>query len=174
MSLKMTPQGKAALRAALVVRILQIVDTRVRPVMRGIFYQMSMRLLDLDGGTPQYSGNASANWYPSVGTPSAEYDPNLMPDIPRGEEPYSLRANPNWEALTISQDRVRNFLQGLPKSANKLVLANNTPYLREYTPFGGDTVFRAENLWPVTPDRVVEQTRMQFRATKRSSVWRFA
>ena len=170
----MSTQARAGLRAAMILRITQIVERRVRPVMKGIFYQMSMRMLDLDGGTPQYSGNASANWYPSVDTPSGDYDPDLMPDIAPGEQPHSLRANPNWEALTLSQARVMTFLKSLPAGANKLILANNTPYLRQYQPFGGVDTFRAENLWPVTPDRVVEQTRMQFRATKHSSVWRFA
>ena len=169
----MSATARAGLRAAMILRIQQIVDRKVRPVMHGIFYQMTMRLLNLDGGTPQYSGNASANWYPSVGTKSGAYDPNLMPDIAPGDAPYSLRGNPNWEALTLSQQRVMTFLQTLPAGANKLILTNNTPYLRQYQPFGGDSLFRAENLWPITPDRVVEQTRMQFRATRHSSVWRF-
>lgn len=174
MSLRLAPSAAAGLRAALLLRVMHIIDHQVRPVFKGVFYQATMRMLDLDGGTPQYSGNASANWYPSVGTPSGEYNPNLMPDVPRGEEPYSLRGNPNWAALEMSQARVMGFLASLPRTANKLILTNNTPYLRQYEPFGGDRLFRAQNLWPVTPDRVVEQTRLQFRMTKRSNVWRFA
>lgn len=172
--IEMTPSQAAALRAAMLVRVKQIVEQRVVPVFKGLFYHMAMRMIELEGGTPQYSGNAAANWYPSVGAPSSQYDPNAVPELQPGQHPHSLHANPNWDAMVQSQQRIRDFLERLPANATTLTLVNNTPYLREYQPYGGDQSFRAENLWPITADRVVAQTRFQFAGYKNNPAWRYS
>lgn len=171
----MTEAAAQRFKLRLYARLKQIVDVKVVPVFKGVFYQMALDMLDLQGGTPQFSGNASANWYPSVNTASREFDPNAVPEVyGTRETPYSLHANPNWEAIDISHQRIRAFLDSLPINATRLVLVNNAPYLREYEPFGGDKLFRAENLWPVTADRVVERTRRQFFAAPTKATWRYA
>jgi len=144
MKLKNPAKLQAALRAALMVAI----EREVLPVFRSTIHKVAMTLLTDTGngylGTPQWSGNAAANWYVTWGGKSASFFEYYESSI-QDDSPYSA-LEPNREAVDLSRRRIIGALKQLNMgTVAKVGLQNPTPYLEEYVPYGGDKQFRMVN-----------------------------
>lgn len=143
--------------------VMRGIEQDIVPVFKGVVMEAARALVLGDfryAGTPEWSGNAAANWWPSV---EAGVQPFIafFQDVPRpGEKdfsadfkpPYSA-ASPRAEAVAMSLSRIEAFLKELPALPKKVVIQNTAPYLQEYQPYGDGKVFRLENLYPLSAMR---------------------
>lgn len=152
------PQFERALTAAVHRKL----EERARPVLKGIVYEAAKAFIEGGfgyAGTPQWKGNAAANWHitePGQVAPYIVYfeDPPAPGEAGyEGPSKYSAK-NPRLEALQISLNRVEGQLKN--STAMRLTLVNSAPQLGIYTPYADDgTYFRMENHWPLSPGRLV-------------------
>lgn len=142
-----------------------LLEQEVVPIFKGVVMEATQALVSGDqrfayAGTPQWSGNAAANWWPSTDGSVQPFEEIFHVPHPGekgyvfGEtEPYSSKENPNEEAIEMSLLRVRGFLEALPGIPQQVVVENTAPYLLEYQPYGTGPVFRLENLYPLSAMR---------------------
>lgn len=143
--------------------VMRGIEQDVVPVFKGVVMEAARALVLGDfryAGTPEWSGNAAANWWPSV-EPGVQPFIEFFQDVPRpGDKdfttdfkpPYSAAA-PRPEAIEMSLARVAAFLKELPPIPTKVYIQNTAPYLQEYQPYGDGKVFRLENLYPLSAMR---------------------
>jgi len=156
------PQFEAALEAAVQRELRQ----SFLPVAKAVVYDMAKAFINGDegyAGTPQWSGNAAANWYLTAGQPATqfrEYFDTPEYPLPEGVEPPYSGHEPRQEALQISLSRIRQELAAINQTDVTLYLTNTAPYLGQYQPYdeAGGPKFRVANLWPMSPARNVVRT----------------
>lgn len=136
------------------------IEQDVVPVFKGVVMEAAVDLVSGDGryaGTPEWSGNAAANWWPTLNGPASAFVPYFNdPKWPGPPSDYNGNANQREAAVAISVTRVRQFLQQMPKIGSSKVivyLTNTAPYLPEYQPYGDGATFRLENLYPLSAMR---------------------
>jgi hypothetical protein len=156
------PEFNTALEAA----VMRGIEKDIVSVFKGVVMQAAQALIAGDfryAGTPEWSGNAAANWWPSVDGGPQPFE-EFFHDVPRPGQrdfprdfvsPYSA-ATPRPEAIEMSELRIKAFLQELPGIPKQVVIQNTAPYLLEYQPYGpSQKTFRLENLYPLSATRAV-------------------
>lgn len=151
------------LRAALTVALMQAIEREVLPIFKSSLYKVSMTLLTDTGngylGTPQWSGNAAANWYITWGGAPAKFFEYYESSI-NDDSPYSA-LDPNREAVDLSRRRIAGALKQMNvRMVAKVAISNPTPYLEEYAPYGGEKTFRMVN--SPTASLAMAQARLAF------------
>lgn len=140
------------------------IEHDVVPVFKGVVMEAAHALVVGDfryAGTPEWSGNAAANWWPSVsggGGAFVEYFDNPAHDStgPNKKSPYDGNENQRTEATNLSIERVSTFLKALTGIPNTVYVTNTAPYLQDYQPYGtSGPKFRLENLYPLSAARAV-------------------
>lgn len=152
-------------RSGMATAFVRILQNEVAPMVKGVALEVLETLIQGDEsyvGTPQWKGNAAANWYVTQGSPAVTYQEFFTEPLAPGDsgfdgEPseYSAR-NPRPEAVSMSLGRGRSVLAAITGIPTKIFITNTAPQLHEFRPFGpGSRIFRAENVWPITSDRVI-------------------
>ena len=172
-------KNPAKLQAALKAATLVAIQREVLPVFRAGIYLSARFLITPDEGyegTPQWTGNAAANWYLARGRGRTGYV-DYFPEIPNVIDAYSASEDPNESAVRMSLRRVRGALMEVGIQNTKVSLYNPTPYLAEYRPYGGSETFRMTNSPAATVDRAALKLRREFssvtklKASKYKSEW---
>lgn len=153
----------AAFNTALEAAVLKGIEQDIVPIFKGVVMEAANALVrGAYGyvGTPEWSGNAAANWWPSVDgapQPFVEYFMDVPrpsdPDFPANFEPPYSATSPRTEAEEMSISRIAGFLRELPGIPKKVVLENTAAYLLAYQPYGVGPVFRMENRYPLSAMR---------------------
>lgn len=158
--LKNQAQFEAQLEAAVRQQLME----SFLPVAKAVVYEMAEAFVVGDegyAGTPEWTGNAAANWYLTTGQPATEFreffDDPEYPLPEGGESPYSGH-EPRKAAVRMSMDRIRRALDQIQDPNVTLYVTNTAPYLADYQPYGEGAKFRVANLWPMSPARNVVRT----------------
>lgn len=151
--------NKAAFMKDVERKLRAALDREVLPVFKGVVMEATKALVEGDfryAGTPEWSGNAAANWWPSIGAPASEFNAYFTdPKWPGPASEYSAQ-NPRTEATAMSIARVDAFLRSMTAAPSGSVWITNTaPYLEDYQPYGDGALFRLENLYPLSAMRAV-------------------
>jgi hypothetical protein len=147
-----------AFGAALKIAVTKAVEKDVVPIYKGVVLEAAAALVTGDfryAGTPEWSGNAAANWWPSMGAPGGDFI-EFFNDVPyekdaKNSSPYNGTDAQRAGATSLSLERVRTYLaslQGIPREP--IFITNTAPYLASYQPYGDGAKFRTENLWPLS------------------------
>jgi hypothetical protein len=138
------------------------IERDVVPVFKGIVMEAARALVVGDfryAGTPEWSGNAAANWWPSVSGPVGTFVEYFHdPKYPGPPSEYNGTNNQRGAATEMSLARVKLFLDELTGIPTTVYVTNTAPYLQEYRPYGTDAngpAFRLENLYPLSAARAV-------------------
>lgn len=163
--MKITNLG--AFSAAMDRAVLQAITTKIVPAVKGAVLEMAERVIQgEDGyvGTPEWKGNAVANWYVTYETPAVSFtrffDEPPSPEDDDYELPSEYSAkNPRDEAVQMSLSRAKEALRGGPVMPTKIFLANTAPYLGAYEPYkDGGPLPRVVNLFPMSTVRAAVRT----------------
>lgn len=172
--------NKAAFSAGMKVSVVAAVARDIVPMFKGVVMEAARALVSGDyryAGTPEWTGNAAANWWPSSDAPASNFETFFSdPGEPGFKErsPYNGNANQRAGAVDISLVRIDGFLRELPGIPSKVFLTNTAPYLQEYQPYGDGRVFRLENLYPLSAYRAALflNPRIAMADTAQFAAWR--
>lgn len=164
----------AAFSAAMDRAVQEAILTKVVPAVKGAILDMAGAVIEGEAGyvgTPEWKGNAVANWYLTFDSPATSYqqffDDPPAPGDPgfEGESPYSANS-PRANAVQISLARVRAAMATAPALPRAMYLTNTAPYLNRYQPYAGDgaPLFRLANLFPMSTTRAAVRTTAKIRA----------
>ena len=144
-------------------KLLVSIEKDVVPVFKGVVMEATTRLVSGDGryaGTPEWTGNAAANWWPSTSGPGGAFIEYFHdPAWPGAPSEYDGNEHQRAAAVELSLARVRLFLQELPGIPSTVYITNTAPYLLNYQPYGSGAsggsapTFRLENLYPLSAMR---------------------
>jgi hypothetical protein len=151
-----------AFKAAMDQAVAHAIATKVVPAVKGAVLEMAERVIQGgDGyvGTPEWKGNAVANWYADFDAPVTTFT-QFFDDPPAPDDDdyevaseYSAK-NPREAAVQMSLDRVRAKLRGGPALPTKIFITNTAPYLGLYEPYKeGGPLPRASNIFPMSTAR---------------------
>lgn len=165
--------------ADLAIRLEKAMETQAVPVFKGIVMEAAHALVEGDyryAGTPEWSGNAAANWWPTSDSPATNFEQFFSdPPYPDPEGPSKFSAkNPREEAVDESIGRVQEFLENLRGLPTHIFLTNTAPYLQEFEPYGSGRQFRLENLYPLSAMRAATflQARVNAATSEQMTTWK--